>query len=399
MILKEYLKFCGVTNKDFAKRIGITPVSLSRYISGERLPEKEIILKISSLTDGAVNPDDFYFKPKIDNDNENINLNSISEIVKNIRNGSKKELAKTITLVESKLKKHQELVKKIFEKFKTNNKTIRIGVTGVPGVGKSTFIESIGLKLIQRNLKVAVLAIDPSSKETGGSILGDKTRMEKLSVHPKAFIRPSPSSGHLGGVAKKTYESMLCLEEAGYDVIFIETMGVGQAETAVHDMVDIFLVLLLPSGGDELQGIKKGIIELADLIVVNKADNDLQKAAEITQNEYKTALHISGKPKNGFEVEVLICSSLKSKGLEKIWDYIQVFINKKKKNHTFFSDRQSQLKEWMWNSIHQTVNEMINSDLSKNEFIKKIQLKVDDKKLSVFRATQLMCNFLLKNKF
>ena len=164
-------------------------------------------------------------------------------------------------------------------------------------------------------------------------------------------------------------------------------------------MVDIFLVLLLPSGGDELQGIKKGIIELADLIVVNKADNDLQKAAEITQNEYKTALHISGKPKNGFEVEVLICSSLKSKGLEKIWDYIQVFINKKKNNHTFFSDRQSQLKEWMWNSIHQTVNEMINSDLSKNEFIKKIQLKVDDKKLSVFRATQLMCNFLLKNKF
>ena len=396
MILKEYLKFFGITNKDFAKRIGISPVSLSRYMSGERLPEKEIILKIFTATNGAVNPNDFYFKSTNDNNKENFDSNSINETVINIRNGSKKTLAKTITLIESKLKEHQELVKKIFENFKTNNKTIRIGITGVPGVGKSTFIESLGLKLIQKGMQVAVLAIDPSSKQTGGSILGDKTRMEKLSVHPRAFIRPSPSDGHLGGVAKKTYESMLCLEEAGYNVIFIETMGVGQAETAVYDMVDIFLVLLLPSGGDELQGIKKGIIELADLIIVNKADNDLEKTAEITQREYKTALHISGKQKIGYEIEVLMCSSIKSRGFDEIWDFVQNFIKKQKENKTFFINREGQLKKWMRNSIHQTVSEFINSDLSKNGFLKQIQMKVNDKKLSVFKATQLISNFLLK---
>ena len=186
-----------------------------------------------------------------------------------------------------------------------------------------------------------------------------KQEWKNLSVNPNAFIRPSPNDGHLGGVAKKTNESMLCLEEAGYNVIFIETMGVGQAETAVYDMVDIFLVLLLPSGGDELQGIKKGIIELADLIIVNKADNDLIKSAEITQREYKNALQISGKPRENHIIDVLMCSSLKSKDLKEIWDFIVKFVNVQKKNKNFYKNRELQKNKWMWNSVNNAVNEFI----------------------------------------
>ena len=266
----------------------------------------------------------------------------------------------------------------------------------MPGVGKSTFIESLGLFLITKGLKVAVLAIDPSSKESGGSILGDKTRMEKLSVNQNAFIRPSPSDGHLGGVAKKTYESILCLEEAGYKVIFIETMGVGQAETAVYDMVDIFLVLLLPSGGDELQGIKKGIIELADLIVVNKADNELEKVAEITQREYKNALQITGKPRENHVIDVLMCSSLKSKGLKEIWTYIVKFIKNQKNNQNFYKNRESQKSKWMWNSIRNSVNEFISKDITKEKFVLQIQEKVQNKSLSIFKASQLILDFFIK---
>ena len=399
MRLKEYLKLNKISSKEFANTIGISPVSLSRYINGERIPEKDIFFKIFEKTNGFVSPNDFYFIKKEEPELTQEELRLIKDMSKELKNGSKKALAKTITLVESTLKKDKLLVQKIFENFKINNNSIRIGITGVPGVGKSTFIESLGLFLIKNGFKVAVLAIDPSSKESGGSILGDKTRMEKLSVNPSAFIRPSPSDGHLGGVAKKTHESILCLEEAGFNVIFIETMGVGQAETAVYDMVDIFLVLLLPAGGDELQGIKKGIIELADLIIVNKADNDLKKTAEITQREYKNALSITGKPRQNHFIDVLMCSSLKSQGLEEIWSFVTNFIKKQKKTKNFYESRESQKIKWMWSTVNNTINQIISKDITKNKFVIEIQEKVRNKSLSIFKASQLLIDFLIKNKF
>ncbi len=191
----------------------------------------------------------------------------------------------------------------------------------------------------------------------------------------------------------------MCLEEAGYDIIFVETMGVGQAETAVYDMVDIFLVLLLPSGGDELQGIKKGIIELADLIIVNKADNDLKKAAEITQREYRNAIQITGKPRKDHEIDVLMCSSLKSEGFNEIWDFVLNFVNKQKKNKKFYENRESQKTKWMWNSVSNNVNEIISNEIVRNKFILKIKEKVKNKNINIFQASELIIDYFIKNKF
>jgi len=220
--------------------------------------------------------------------------------------------------------------------------------------------------------------------------------MEKLSVNPNAFIRPSPSDGHLGGVAKKTSESILCLEESNFDVIFVETMGVGQAETAVYDMVDIFLLLLLPSGGDELQGIKKGIIELADLIIVNKADNDLKKQALITQREYINAISIKNNSRNENSIDVLTCSSLELKGFDEIWEYINKFVNERKKNETFFSNRQSQRSKWMWNDVNLKTAEFIKKDLKYKSFVKKIQNDVENNSLGIADASNIIFNFISK---
>ena len=336
MKLQDYLKFRKIKNKTFSKLLNISPVSLSRYISGERFPEKEILIKIHNLTEGLVCPNDFCLQKEKNyevNENQQIELKKFH---RHILSGSRKHLGKVITLIESSREKDQITSEKLLELFKGNDKSIRIGITGVPGVGKSTFIESFGMKLIRKGFKVAVLAVDPSSRFSGGSILGDKKRMEKLSVNKNAFIRPSPSSGHLGGVAKRTSESILCLEEAGFNIIFVETMGVGQAETEVYDMVDIFLVLLLPAGGDELQGIKKGIIEMADLIVVNKADGELKTSAEITQREYKNALSITNRSRIGEEIGIVTCSSLNSVGLEKVWENILNFVNHRKRNKDFY---------------------------------------------------------------
>ena len=250
----------------------------------------------------------------------------IRAILKNIRNGSRRDLAKAITLIESSLEKDKLLTSSLLSKIKEKKNCIRIGITGVPGVGKSTFIEAIGMYLIDKGFKVAVLAVDPSSKQSGGSILGDKTRMEKLSVNRNAYVRPSPNQGHLGGVAKKTFHSIRCLEEFGFNIIFVETMGVGQAETSVYDMVDIFLVLLLPTGGDELQGIKKGIIELADLIVVNKADGGLIKQAESTKNEYTNASQMTSDSRIDLKPNILTCSAIENKGIKDMWNFILKFI-------------------------------------------------------------------------
>ena len=395
MKLKDYLKFKKITNKTFSRLLKVSPVSLSRYLSGNRFPEKEILVKIYNLTEGLVSPNDFCLKDK---KNYEVNENDEEELKKfhqYIVSGSRKYLGKAITLIESSREKDQITSEKLLELFKGNDKSIRIGITGVPGVGKSTFIESFGMKLIKKGYKVAVLAVDPSSRFSGGSILGDKTRMEKLSVNKNAFIRPSPSSGHLGGVAKRTSESILCLEEAGFDIIFIETMGVGQAETEVYDMVDIFLVLLLPAGGDELQGIKKGIIEMADLIIVNKADGELKKSAEITQREYKNAIHIINKSRINEDIGVVICSSLNQSGFENVWKYITKFINIRKKNNDFMNERNSQKINRMWGLVDLKVKGFV-KNLSSRKFVEELTRKVKMNNLSMYGAVRIISEYLTK---
>ena len=320
----------------------------------------------------------------------------VNEILENLRLGKRNFLGRAITLVESSLKEHQLESNYLLSKLKENKESLRIGITGVPGVGKSTFIEAFGMQLIEKGHKVAVLAVDPSSKKTGGSILGDKTRMTQLSTNNKAFIRPSPSQGHLGGVAKKTNASIRCLEEAGFEIIFIETMGVGQAETAVYDMVDIFLVLLLPSGGDELQGIKKGIIEMADLLIVNKADGNLSKTADLTQQEYKNAQGIIKKNRKDIKPEVLKCSSTQSIGFDKIWEYIKKFSKLSKINGSFDQNRKEQKIKALWEDIHLKTGDYINQDIKRRNFVKKIIKNVENKKINVNNASEIIFNFINK---
>ena len=395
MKLQDYLRFRRIKNKTFAKLLNISPVSLSRYISGERFPEKEILIKIHNLTEGLVSPNDFCLQDEKNydfNENQQIELKKFHQ---HILSGSRKHLGKAITLIESSREKDQIISEKLLELFKGNDKSIRIGITGVPGVGKSTFIESFGMTLIRKGFKVAVLAVDPSSRFSGGSILGDKTRMEKLSVNKNAFIRPSPSSGHLGGVAKKTSESILCLEEAGFNIIFVETMGVGQAETEVYDMVDIFLVLLLPAGGDELQGIKKGIIEMADLIIVNKADGELKKSAEITQREYKNASHIINKSRINEDIGVMICSSLNQSGFENIWKYILKFIDIRKKNNDFINERNLQKINRMWGLVDLKVKGFV-KNISSRKFVQELLKNVKTNNLSMYRAVKMISNCIIK---
>lgn len=257
-------------------------------------------------------------------------------------------LARTITLIESTLPAHQEAARKIIDTIlPKTGKSVRLGITGVPGAGKSTFIESFGTMLTGMGHKVAVLAIDPSSTRSGGSILGDKTRMEKLSVDPDAFIRPSPSGGNLGGVARKTREAMLACEAAGFDVIIVETVGVGQSETTVASMVDFFMVLMIAGAGDELQGIKKGVLEVADAIVINKADGDNIPRTEAAQKEYQAALHLLMPRSPHWTPPVLTCSSLKATGLDKIWDTIQDHKAKLTDCGELTEIRKAQTLDWM----------------------------------------------------
>ena len=395
MKLKYYLRIRKISNKTFANLLNISPVSLSRYINNYRFPEKEILIKIYNLTEGLVTPNDFYLQDEasyeVNEDEEGV----LKKFHQHILSGSRKHLGKAITLIESSREKDQIISEKLLELFKGNDKSIRIGITGVPGVGKSTFIESFGIELIKKGFKVAVLAVDPSSRFSGGSILGDKTRMEKLSVNNNAFIRPSPSSGHLGGVAKRTSESILCLEEAGFNIIFVETMGVGQAETEVYDMVDIFLVLLLPAGGDELQGIKKGIIEMADLIIVNKADGELKKSAEITQREYKNAIHIINKSRINEDIGVVVCSSLNHSGFEKVWRYIERFIDIRKKNKDFFNERNSQKINRMWGLIDLKVKGFV-KQISSRKFVEVLVKKVKTNNLTIYGAVRMISNYIIK---
>jgi len=297
---------------------------------------------------------------------------SIGELINGIRTNNRVLLAKAITLVESNSQKHfhksQELLNKILPY--TGN-SIRIGVSGVPGAGKSTFIEAFGMFLISLGHKVAVLSIDPSSSITKGSILGDKTRMEKLSREQNCFIRPSPSSGTLGGVARKTQETILLCEAAGYDVILIETVGVGQSEITLRSMVDFFLLILIAGAGDELQGIKKGIIEISDVILINKADGENEKAARIAQTELSSAMHYLSPFTQGWRTHVFLISALMNKGIENVWKVISKFIEVTKNNNVFSERRKGQAVDWMIKIIeNELLNHLFNSADNKKEIDK-----------------------------
>lgn len=299
------------------------------------------------------------------------------DYINGILNKNLSIFSKAITLVESNSSAHIELAQKVIKRILPHTgKSIRIGITGLPGAGKSTFIEAFGSYLCDLGLKVAVLAIDPSSTLTKGSILGDKTRMENLSRRPNAFIRPSPSGGTLGGVARKTRETILISEASGYDVILVETVGIGQSETTVRSMVDFFLLVLLPGAGDELQGIKKGTVELADALVINKADGENKQKAELTASQYRNAVHYIHPYTEGWETKVLTCSALKGYNIDKIWEIINQYIDFLKSNNLFQERRNQQTLEWVYSIIKEELIQHFYNDKDVKNKIKEIDPKV-----------------------
>jgi LAO/AO transport system kinase len=284
-------------------------------------------------------------------------------LIEGVRNGDRRSLARSITLAESTRSDHRVLADQILEALlPLTGRSRRIGISGPPGVGKSTFIEAFGMHVIEEDHQLAVLAIDPSSRRTGGSILGDKTRMIDLSNNPAAFIRPSPGSGHLGGVARRTREAMLLCEAAGFDVVIVETIGVGQSEVAVADMVDLFALLVAPGGGDELQGIKRGIMELADLVIVNKADGDLAPAAGRTRADYSGAVHLLRPKWDAWATEVLSCSAITGAGIATVWDAVERFGDALKGSGELDQARATQATAWLWSEIGDTLLERFRND-------------------------------------
>jgi len=280
----------------------------------------------------------------------------VAALAAGVRAGDRRALARAITLVESTRADHRAEANALLGALLPHTgKSVRLGITGVPGVGKSTFIEAFGLNVIGRGHRIAVLAIDPSSKRGGGSILGDKTRMEQLARSEAAFIRPSPAGTTLGGVARRTREAMLVAEAAGFDVIMVETVGVGQSETAVADMADMFLLLLAPAGGDELQGIKRGIVEMADLMVVTKADGDLAPAAGRTQSEYQHALRLLRPAVAGWTPSVLLTSAVANKGIAEVWQAVEAYRATVAKGGALQRRRAEQARAWMWSEISEAL--------------------------------------------
>ncbi len=312
-------------------------------------------------------------------------------LAESIKNGERRALAKAITLIESAKEADIQQSQQLLQALMPNTgNSIRIGITGIPGVGKSTFIDSFGQYLIDLGQKIAVLAVDPSSPVAGGSILGDKIRMQALSKHSNAFIRPSPSSGTLGGVARKTRETLLLCEAAGFDVILVETVGVGQSEYCVASMVDFFMVLMLPNAGDEIQGIKKGIIELADALIINKADGDSQKMALDTQNHYQNAIQLLHH-ENSWKPPVLTCSALKKYNIEAIWEMLQNY--RDIFGEQLASKRTQQKVQWFERLITELLEQRINTNIT----ALKSQLSSDvaTGKITPTRAAYQVVNSLL----
>jgi LAO/AO transport system kinase len=300
---------------------------------------------------------------------------SVDEYVRGVLEGDRNVLAQTITLVESNAVAHMESAQAVLSQLLSHTgRSIRVGITGVPGVGKSTFIESLGLRLCEKGHKVAVLAVDPSSTVTRGSILGDKTRMEQLSRDRRAFIRPSPSGGTLGGVTRKSRETMLVCEAAGFDVILVETVGVGQSETTVRSMVDCFLLLMLAGAGDELQGIKKGIMELADAVVINKADGDNKLKALAAKAEYNRALRYLAPATEGWRTRTLTCSSVSGEGIDEIWTEIEKFREKALNSGILEARRRKQTLEWMYSMIE----EHLRASFFKHAGVKGVRAEIED---------------------
>ncbi|WP_230532989.1 methylmalonyl Co-A mutase-associated GTPase MeaB [Microvirga roseola] len=317
-----------------------------------------------------------------------------SVTAEDVARGDRAALARAITLMESRRPDHREAARALLQELMPRTgKAVRVGITGVPGVGKSTTIDTLGSLLTENGHKVAVLAVDPSSTRTGGAILGDKTRMAKLSADPNAFIRPSPSSGTLGGVAAKTRETMLLCEAAGFDVILVETVGVGQSETAVADLTDFFLVLMLPGAGDELQGIKKGILELADLIAVNKAD-DASAKAKAAAAEYKAALHILTPASAAWTPPVLTISGLTGQGLDELWAKVLDHRQRLEATGELAAKRRTQDTKWMWAMVHERLHERLTHDPALRRRVPEIERAIAEGGLSPTAAASEIVTLL-----
>lgn len=348
-------------------------------------------LKVNSGVNEApiVNP---YFKPRKRREI------TVDEYVEGILKGNISLLSQAVTLVESRLPEHRAKAQEVIEKcLPYSGNSIRVGITGVPGAGKSTSIDSFGMHLVKKGHKLAVLAIDPSSERTQGSILGDKTRMERLSKEKDAFIRPSPSAGSLGGVARKTRESIILCEAAGFDYIIVETVGVGQSETAVHSMVDFFLLIQLAGTGDELQGIKRGIMEMADGIVINKADGDNVKPAELAAFHFRNALHLFPPAESRWTPEVMTYSGYYDLNIDKVWDMIGRFIKHVKKNGYFDYHRQEQAKYWMYESINEALRNSFYQNPEVQSHIAQVEKDILEDRMSSFIGASKLLNIFYKS--
>ena len=315
-----------------------------------------------------------------------------------LRNGDRKTLAKAITLLESSRKDHRAEAEKLLGDVSVySGSSIRIGLTGVPGVGKSTLIEALGNYVISQGHRIAVLAVDPSSTLSGGSILGDKTRMQTLAVNPDAFIRPTPAGGSLGGVARRTRESIVLCEVAGFDVIVVETVGVGQSETLVSEMTDLFLLMLLPGGGDELQGIKRGIMELADIVVINKADGELVARANLSAADVQQALRLIKPRHQQWQVPVRTASAQENTGIIELWDSIEEFRKTLRVDNQFDIDRKNQARSWLWVETRELLLSRFRDDAQIKQSLEDLQQQVmDGEILPATAASRLVSEFLDK---
>ncbi len=324
-------------------------------------------------------------------------LLSANEYADGILSGNRVLLSRAITLVESTRTDHQALAHKVLEQCIPAAKSlVRIGITGVPGVGKSTFIESFGNKIIENGYKVAVLAIDPSSRLNRGSILGDKTRMESLGLNDNAYIRPSAAGDSLGGVARKTREAMILCEAAGFDIVLVETVGVGQSETVVRDLTDFFLLLLLPNAGDELQGMKRGIVEMCDWVAINKADTN-NTAAKIARSQYNNALHLFPKKDSDWTASCSLCSATQGEGIDAIWETVNQYIIHTKNNNYFEENRKNQALFWLHESIKQELGTIFYTNQNIQQHLTEIERTVIEGKQSVSHATRELMEIFLKN--
>src|SRR5271167_587751 len=324
-----------------------------------------------------------------------IPLSDMDRLARDIRAGDRALLSRAITLIESRRADHRRTAAALTQALlPATGKAVRVGITGAPGVGKSTTIDTLGTMLTQKGHKLAVLAVDPSSRRTGGSILADKTRMAQLANDANAFIRPSPSSGTLGGVAAKTRETMLLCEAAGYDVILVETVGVGQSEIAVADMTDFFLVLALPGAGDELQALKKGVVELADMIVVNKADGDNIPRARLAAAQYGAALHILSPRSPNWSPPVITCSAFKSDGVEPLWMYVLEHREKLTASGELAARRGEQQVKWMWTMLEEQLFEPLRSDRALKAALPRIEAEVAAGRLAPATAVEQIAGML-----